>query len=129
MALYEMRCPAGHTKDKYAPMSAPATSTSCTCGEVMRRVFTAPALAVGWVPHFSHTVGQYVSSRREFDAALSRGSDEASERTGMEHRYRAIDPEEAGATDEGMEATRRKHRELGWTKPEVTTIDLAKPGE
>src|SRR4051812_21564319 len=45
-----------------------------------------------FVPHFNHTVGEHVSSSRDFDNALKRKSEEQSERTGMDHSYARLDP-------------------------------------
>lgn len=74
-------------------MSQPISTAECeSCGCKARRVYTPLAFKKPWEPHFNHSVGQYVRNEQEFRSALSRGSDEASERTGMEHRYTSVQP-------------------------------------
>lgn len=63
-------------------------------------MFTPPAVAIPWKAHFNHSVGKVVNSRQEFKDALSRGSDEASERTGMDHKFVSVEAGDApGVTD------------------------------
>jgi hypothetical protein len=51
--------------------------------------------------HFNPAVGRHVSNGRDFRDALKRASDEASENTGMEHRYVPIDMRDRDATRVG----------------------------
>ena len=70
--------------------------------------------------HFNHSIGQYVSNESEAQSALSRQSDEMSERMGFTHKFELVDPSDpktAGVTDAGLEATERRQREEGGTKP------------
>lgn len=44
-------------------------------------------------------------SMADFDSALSKGSDEASERLGMDHKFVKVDAKDApGVTDVGLES-------------------------
>lgn len=68
--------------------------------------------------HFNPSVGRYVNSMADFKAALARGSDEASERLGFEHRYVPIEAGEAqGVTEEGLESQARFRRNAGLDEP------------
>lgn len=63
------------------------------CGGVSRRDYSTVQFGTtGLVPHFSHTVGKYVQSNRDFDDALKRKAEENTIRTGAEHSYVRVDP-------------------------------------
>lgn len=63
--------------------------------------------------HFNHSVGEWVSNRRQFYDALKRKSDEQSIRRGQTIDYQPLDPSDMsdpsahGVTDEGLEETHR----------------------
>lgn len=64
--------------------------------------------------HYNTSLGQYVSNEREAQSALSRASDEMSERMGFTHQYEFVDPTDpaaVGVTEEGLEATERVHHD------------------
>jgi putative FmdB family regulatory protein len=66
--------------------------------------------------HFNPTVGQVVSSNRQFDDLLKQKSDEATERTGIEHRFVRHDPGDAkaiGVTDAGLDHSNKVRRAQG----------------
>lgn len=63
----------------------------CPCGSVSRRDWSF-SYSNTFQPHFNHTVGKHVNTMQEFKDALARGSDAASERTGMEHSYQPLMP-------------------------------------
>jgi len=65
---------------------------------VIERVFTAPAVHREMQATFAPAVGRYVQNQRDFNDALKKASDEASENTGMEHRYVPIDMADRDAT-------------------------------
>jgi len=72
--------------------------------------------------HFNASVGKYVSNENQFRDELKRASEEATLRTGMEHRFVPIDPREKaslGVSDEGMENTFRRQREAGQTESKL----------
>jgi hypothetical protein len=68
-------------------------------------------------PHWNNALGAYVRNRREFEDGLKRRSDEASERTGTEHRFvpvEWVDAKDAGrVTDEGLDKTEQAAVDLG----------------
>lgn len=66
-------------------------------------------------PHWNHSVGGYVRNRLDFEDALKRRSDEASERLGTEHRFRPVDHDCVGATEEGLDLTWKAERDSGKT--------------
>lgn len=70
------RCPLGHTQPHYPD-------------SVVRRF--SFSIAKEMEGGYNHALGSYVSNRREYLDGLKRASDEASENTGMEHRYVPVD--------------------------------------
>jgi hypothetical protein len=68
-------------------------------------------------PHWNNAIGAYVRNRAEFEDGLKRKSDEASERTGTEHRYvpvEWVDAKSAGrVTEEGLDKTEQARVDLG----------------
>lgn len=74
----------------------------------------------GFTAHYNPSLGHHISSEREASEHLKRQSEEATARTGVDHDYELVDPGEpssVGVTDQGMDATERRHRELGWSEP------------
>jgi hypothetical protein len=63
--------------------------------------------------HFNHSVGEWVSNRRQFYDALKRRSDQSSARTGMDVDLQPLSPSDMaeaashGVTEEGLDDTRR----------------------
>lgn len=109
--IYAYRCRAcGHTADLTVRADSAGACPQCDGGE-LRRVF---AVRMGSVmhEHFNATVQRPISSQRQFEAELRRASDEATERTGVEHRFAPVDPTDRkalGVTSDGLAATNR-HR-------------------
>lgn len=87
-----------------------------TCGLNPKRVWSFTN-SNSMPEHFNHSLGEYVSNRRQFYDGLKRASEEASVRTGIEHNFQPLDPSDLadpsahGVTDEGMEETHRAHYE------------------
>ena len=74
MPLYSWKCGyCGRLFDLPIRDSGPV----CACGEVLKRDYSSVHLGgtPAFQPHFSHTVGRYVSNDREFRDELKRGSD------------------------------------------------------
>jgi len=64
--------------------------------------------------HFNVAVGRPVSSSKQFADELKRKSEEASLRTGMDHNFVPVDVTDmkaVGATDEGLDHTRKVHHD------------------
>lgn len=102
---------AGRLAEEPRPASRP-------CMGVLTRVWGFQQ-APGMPEHFNRSVGAVVSSHRQFERELRRASDEATERTGIEHRYVPVDPTDRralGVTDAGLDATNR-HRVAEGLKP------------
>jgi hypothetical protein len=63
--------------------------------------------------HFNHSVGEWVSNKRQFYDSLKRKSEQSSIRTGMDVDLQPLTPSDMaeasahGVTDEGLEDTRR----------------------
>lgn len=76
--------------------------------------------------HHNHTTGQMVSSDKQFRDQLKRQSEEATIRTGIEHNFQPVDANDKqtfGVTNEGLDATYNRRKELGMRIP-----DAIKPG-
>lgn len=78
--------------------------------------------------HWNPTVGRYVANERDFNDGLKRASEAASLTTGMDHNYVPVDlrdREACGATEEGLEHSKRVRRAQGLDAPSTTkVIDL-----
>jgi hypothetical protein len=57
----------------------------------VRRQFSPPAIHRTIGTHFNHSVGEVVSNERDFKEKLKIGAEQASEDTGIEHRYQVSD--------------------------------------
>jgi hypothetical protein len=94
------------------------------CGLEAERVFGDFAFK-RFAEHYSPAVGKVVSSDREFRDDLKRASEEATIRTGIVHDFQPIDiTEHAPKNLEGLEATHRKHRELGLTERKTSFFSM-----
>lgn len=69
-------------------VSKNSSETTCPLGHrQVRRVYGFQAFHREVGGHFNHSVGSYVSNPRELKDKLKQGSDEQSEKLGMEHRF------------------------------------------
>lgn len=101
MPIYEYRCTnCGASTDS---TSRNITHPSNCCQAPLRRKFSVN-VASTFKPHFNNAVGQYVRNEQEFRDALKRGSEQQSERTGMEHNYTPIDPRDMKPAGDGSGA-------------------------
>lgn len=84
------------------------------CFDPATRVF-AFTTSTSMREHWNTAVGQYVSNRYEMSEALKRQSEQASIRTGIDHNYEMVSPSEMmdptahGASEDGLEETRRRN--------------------
>lgn len=71
-----------------------STRVICSCGSEMKRLYTSVQINASspFQPHFNHSVGEFVSSRRDFENQLKRKSEQQSERTGIDHNYQPVLP-------------------------------------
>jgi hypothetical protein len=86
----------------------------------MRRCYRSVQIAPVMQEHYNPSVDSHVSSVKQIDESFKRKSDEISEATGIETRLAQVDPKDlqAGATNEGLEATNRVRHARGL--PEVS---------
>lgn len=92
------------------------------------RVFSF-SLKPSMPPHYNTSLGSAVTGERQLNDGFKRLSDEATERTGLEHRFVAVDPrdkERLGVTSEGLAATYDRRRALGMAVPEAIHPDKLK---
>lgn len=64
----------------------------------LRRIFNPPAVHREMAAQFAPSVGRYITNKHDHSEALKQLSHEASESTGMEHRYVPIDMADRDAT-------------------------------
>lgn len=113
MPMYEYECPIhGRFLDTNGPMDKIMCRLGCErrpCKRVWGFNYKPPMQE-----HFNTSVGKTISNPQQFKDELAKASDAATERTGVPHNYQPIDPQEKealGATDEGLDATRRRARD------------------
>lgn len=99
MPQYDYRCPEcsdefsqildieQYTRQREFPLECP----SCPSHPDLKRVFSF-AHQPGMESHFNPTTNSVISSSRQFASELSRASDEASQSSGIPHRYVPVDP-------------------------------------
>lgn len=126
MAIYEFRCrDCGRGRESQSRDVLP-----CPCGSIYRRVFHCN-FPSAFTPHFNHSVGRFISSEYEFKEVLKQTSESESLRQGTTVNYVPVDPKDTkalGVTDEGLEATMKRHRdtglyhETGVSKPTTTKV-------
>jgi predicted nucleic acid-binding Zn ribbon protein len=110
MPTYALRCRCCNRHwDEYRPTFTPdGLPRDCpACGGPVVRRWTPPyVLRTGFVEtHFNHTTGEIVHNQSEFRDQLKRKSDEASERTGIEHRFVPVDPDQPRALGVKLDGT------------------------
>lgn len=125
MAVYEWRCP--ECRQAYAtrrPLGDTTPPTCPPCQTPVKRRYSPFAIQIPMQEHYNHSVGAYITNERQFKDQLKIQSEAATLRTGLEHNFVPHDPRDAkdslGVTDEGLEATYRRRRELGLVTGEET---------
>jgi hypothetical protein len=92
MPVYEYKCGNGHVESHYFHVDdrwRPVGLACFECAGQMHRVFSfRPARVMH--EHFNESVGQPVSSMRQFEDILKRRNDEMTERTGIPHNAEAM---------------------------------------
>lgn len=116
----------GSTCSEYFPIQdGPSPFPHDGCG-MFQRVWTVPNLKRAMTAHWNPSVGQYISSEQEFNEALKRGSEEMSRKTGMDHNFVAVDPNDTKSlkvNEDNLEATHREHAKLGWIQSRTRIFD------
>ncbi len=112
MALFEYRCPIGHTR--LAQHREDAVLCGSDCSEIARRHFSFN-ISAGIQSHYNNAVGKYVNNEREFRDELKRAADRQSEAMGYSATYDYVDPgdirSKAKITDEGLDVTYKRARD------------------
>lgn len=109
MPLYDYRCRVcGTTTELFYDMSrVPQVVTCLSCGNSANKTFSFSFLRP-MPAHYNPSLGQHISNTRDLNSALSRASDETSERLGHESRFIPIDMRDRrslGVTSEGLDKT------------------------
>jgi hypothetical protein len=93
---------------------APADLGPCPeCGATLKRDYSTVQLAPVMQEHYNPSVNKPISSTRQLMDEFKRKSDEASEQTGIEHRYVPADVKDLGGTDAGLDATNARRVKQG----------------
>lgn len=124
MPIYEFKC-RECDRDFQSFRSVGDTSPpNCPlCSRQMKRKFSSFGMPAPFADGWNHQLGSYVSSNRDHADQLKRMSESAWERTGIPCNYEPVHPADAkdvyGVTDEGLDATYRRHREEGRTEKQI----------
>lgn len=76
----------------------------------------APSMPPMWHGHFNHSIGQYITDRKQFKEGLYVKQEEATERFDWQQSFIEVDPNDRdslGITDEGLDSTHDAHVSLG----------------
>jgi hypothetical protein len=111
--IYSYKCPVHGLFDATTRANSHPCLLDESCSALATRRFSF-SLGTPFAEHYNPSTGKRVRTRSGFASELSRQSDEASERTGIEHNYVPVDPRESpsslGVTEEGLyETARRRH--------------------
>ncbi len=102
MAMYEYRCQ-GCGRKVMSDERGDQVVTRC-CGQIGNRVWAFSVASV-MQEHWNQTLGAPVSSMAGFKEGLKIKSEEASERTGIDHNFQPVDLTDTrglGVTEEGL---------------------------
>lgn len=92
------------------------------CGVQTARHFTTPSIKLPMPDHYNRSAGTYVTGERQLRDEFKRKSEAATIRTGVEHNFVPIDYSDRkalGVTDQGLDATYNRRKELGMPIPDV----------
>lgn len=92
----------------------------------MKRYYSvAPNMARVWNGDvYNVATGDYPTDYKKWRNTLADNGKRRTDRTGILHSYAEADHSDVktlGVTEEGMDATHRRHRELGWTEAKSST--------
>lgn len=125
MPTYEYRCPNGHHHDVTCAYDDPTKALydsgqmACECGGPFKRKFSLKFPRM-MHEHFNDSVGQVISSDRQFRDALKKASDEQFRRTGFPADFQPVDlmdPAVAPKNDDGMKETHDAKVRAGIVEP------------
>lgn len=111
------QCNTDIESQEFAKIGQAHPSRSCPlCGGILWRAASMPAFKRPMQEHWNAAVNKPIRSDAQFRSELSRASDEQSERTGTDHKFVPIDMGDkaaCGATDEGLDETRKRRHDSG----------------
>ena len=103
--------------ETFARLGVPLATRCPVCGNLLRRAVCSVGIyrgmEMGFEPHFNNTVGEPVTSMRDFREKLKLKAIANTEATGIEHTYVTTDPRERdayGITDEAVEMNEEANR-------------------
>ena len=110
MPNYTYRClQCGRERVEYHTFEDSDVCVPCLhCLVYMRKVLGVNVIHTSIEPHYNSSVGAYVTSMSDLSDRMKIASDAATERTGIPHDFRPVDPrdtEKLGVTEEGLDAT------------------------
>lgn len=119
MPLYEYKCKNCNAVYESFTRGLEDVTPCADCATPIKRVFSV-SLQTPLHDHFNHAVGKYVTGKRQLRDEFKRASDDATERTGIEHNFVPVDPhdkETFGVTEEGLAETHNRKVQLGLKEP------------
>lgn len=96
----------------------------CICGGLLKRVFSF-SIKPTMPEHYNNSAGQYISNEKQLKDVFKVQSEQATERTGIEHNFVPVHPddrEKLGVTSEGLRETYDRRRKLGMKTNEAMRI-------
>jgi hypothetical protein len=110
MPNYTYRCPDCFAERMlYYPFHESDMPVFCQYeGAQMDKVLGVNYIHSGIEPHYNSAVGAYVQNMTDLSDKMKIASDDATERLGIPHDFRPVDPrdtEKLGVTEEGLDAT------------------------
>lgn len=93
----------------------------CDCGGEISRIYSF-SFKRSMPAHYNQSAGTYVSNERQLHDSFKAQSEAASIRTGIEHNFTPVDPQDTerlGVTTEGLGATYDRRKALGMPIPDV----------
>lgn len=93
---YEYRCDCGlvHEYQAFERIGSTLPGVSCSCGGDLIRIVSVPNVTPQQDGYFNHTVGQFVTSTKDFERKLKDGQRRMSERLGYEQSFTPVYPSE-----------------------------------
>lgn len=97
MPLYDIICPEGHKAERHIPLKDFEAEIICACGQLARRVITAPMFSVDKTDYTCPITGEWIGSKNAHKENLAK------------HGCRVL---ESGETEATMQAKAQKEAEF-----------------
>lgn len=101
--FYEYRCNicgGGYETQTFTKLGGALHDRLCECGGDFIRICSIPQVSTDQPGYWNYTVGDYVTSTKDFEQKLRVGSERMSERLGYEQRFTPVYPSEKKAYNE-----------------------------